>query len=94
MALASSSVRSGRRIRSQNSLPAAKLAMLILLDVDGVGPHLANEVSIWSPKPRMSEVMPTIDVTPMTTPRIVSADRSLLVTSVPTAIERISASRP
>ena len=34
--------------------------------------------------------MPTIDVTPMTTPSTVSADRSLFVRSVSTAIDRTS----
>ena len=38
--------------------------------------------------------MPTIDVTPMTTPRIVRNDRSLFVRIVPIAIVTISASSP
>ena len=39
-----------------------------------------------SSKPRMSDVMPTIEVMPMTTPRIVSAERILFVRSVSSAI--------
>src|ERR1051325_3050670 len=43
----------------------------------------------WS-KPRMSAVMPTIDVMPMTTPSTVSADRILLVRMVSTAMTTTS----
>src|SRR5688500_4235873 len=45
-------------------------------------------------KPRMSEVMPTIEVMPMTTPRIVSAERSLLVRTVSSAMRTTSPSSP
>src|SRR5687768_7888790 len=45
-------------------------------------------------KPRMSEVMPTIEVMPMTTPRIVSAERSLFVRTVSSAMRTTSPSRP
>src|SRR4051812_13064813 len=49
--------------------------------------------SDWS-KPRTSEVIPTIDVMPMTTPSTVSAERILLVRSVSNAITTISERRP
>ena len=42
----------------------------------------------------MSDVIATIDVTPITTPRMVSDDRSLLLTSVCTAMCRISLTSP
>ena len=42
--------------------------------------------SDWS-KPRISAVMPTIDVMPMTTPSTVSAERILLVRTVSNAID-------
>ena len=47
----------------------------------------------WS-KPRMSAVMPTIDVMPMTTPRTVSPERSLFVRTVSNAIVTTSQSSP
>src|SRR6266851_1184952 len=42
----------------------------------------------------MSAVIPTIDVIPITTPRIVSAERILLVRTVSSAIATTSVSRP
>src|SRR6185436_3041887 len=42
----------------------------------------------------MSDVMPTIAVMPMTTPRIVSADRSLLPRSVSSAMRTTSPASP
>src|SRR5678815_5631295 len=47
-----------------------------------------------SSKPRISEVMPTIDVMPMTTPRMVNAERILLVRSVSNAITATSRHNP
>ena len=44
--------------------------------------------------PRMSDVMPTIDVIPMTTPSTVSAERILFVRSVSIDIVMISPSSP
>ena len=44
-------------------------------------------------KPRMSDVMPTIDVMPMTMPSTVRADRSLLPRTVSHDIDRISLKR-
>src|SRR5688500_5644973 len=45
-------------------------------------------------KPRMSDVMPTIDVMPMTTPSTVSPERSLFVRSVSSAMRRTSPNSP
>src|SRR5678815_248525 len=45
-------------------------------------------------KPRMSDVMPTIDVMPMTTPSTVSPERSLFVRRVSSAMRRTSPSSP
>src|SRR5688572_410820 len=45
-------------------------------------------------KPRISDVMPTIDVMPMTTPRMVRAERSLLVRTVSSAMRTTSPSSP
>ena len=45
-------------------------------------------------KPRMSDVIPTMEVMPMTTPSTVSAERILLVRSVSNDIVTISPSRP
>src|SRR5438045_9431134 len=47
-----------------------------------------------SSKPRISEVMPTIDVMPMTTPSTVRAERILFVRSVSIDIPTISLSNP
>src|SRR3954466_15793103 len=47
-----------------------------------------------SSKPRSSDVMPTIDVMPMTTPSTVSAERSLLVRSVSSAMRNTSLTSP
>ena len=54
---------------------------------------LIESRSDWS-KPRMSDVIPTIEVMPMTTPSTVSAERILLVRSVSNAMLTISPSRP
>src|SRR5687768_7841304 len=44
--------------------------------------------------PRMSDVMPTIDVMPMTTPSTVSPERILLLRRVSSAMRRTSPSSP
>ncbi len=59
-----------------------------------LGPSSRIESRSVSSKPRISEVMPTIDVMPMTTPRTVSAERILLVRSVSTDMPTISLSSP
>src|SRR5512134_3793207 len=45
-------------------------------------------------KPRMSDVMPTIDVMPMTTPSTVSPERILLERRVSSAMRRTSPNSP
>ncbi len=94
MARASSIVRFGRLIRSRNSLPCEKLTKLNFGMNIVFGPTCRNRSLNDSSKPRMSAVMLTIDVIPMTTPRIVNAERSLFARSVSSAITRISVSRP
>src|SRR5262245_5005403 len=59
-----------------------------------LGPSVRIMLRSDSSKPRISEVMPTIEVMPITTPRIVSAERSLLPRSVSIAIRQISPIRP
>ena len=54
------------------------------------GPSARIESRSDSSNPRMSDVIPTIDVMPMTTPRTVSAERILLVRSVSNDIDTIS----
>src|SRR5574339_243887 len=49
-----------------------------------------NELS----KPRMSDVMPTIDVMPMTTPSTVSPERILFARRVSSAMRRTSPNNP
>ena len=58
------------------------------------GPSWLIESRSELSNPRMSDVMPTIDVMPMTTPSTVSAERILLVRSVSTDIVTISPSSP
>ena len=54
------------------------------------GPSVLIIASNESSNPRMIDVIPTIDVMPMTTPRTVSADRILLARIVPSAITIVS----
>ena len=94
IARASSIVRFGRRATSRKLLPAAKLSVPNFWTMSVFGPSwLIESRSDWS-KPRMSEVMPTIDVIPMTTPSTVSAERILLVRRVWNDITKISDSSP
>ena len=87
----SSTVRTGRRISSherragREAQTAPKRWTKIVF-----GPSALIESRSDVSKPRMSEVMPTIDVTPMTTPSTVSAERILLPRSVPSAISAVS----
>ena len=93
IALASSAVRLGRRSRSENSAPPLMLMMLSLVRMMVLGPSaLTLSRSDWS-KPRMSEVMPTMAVMPITTPRMVSAERILLVRKVSSAMRMTSPAR-
>src|SRR5688572_6292909 len=94
IALASSTVRFGRRIILAKSSPEASPSSLNLFSMIVVGPSsLMLARNDWS-RPRMSDVTPTIEVIPMTTPRIVRPDCSLLARSVSSAIRTISATRP
>ena len=72
---------------SLNSAPLAKLVTPKRWTKMVFGP-IARIMSRsdWS-KPRISDVMPTIDVMPMTTPSTVSAERILLVRTVSNAID-------
>src|SRR3954463_8515802 len=94
MARASSIVRFGRRATSRKVLPALKLSAPHFCTIRVFGPSwLMDSRSDWS-KPRIREVMPTIDVMPMTTPSTVRAERILLVRSVSNAITRTSERSP
>src|SRR5947208_3764434 len=94
MARASSIVRFGRRATSRKLLPEPKLRAPHFCTIRVFGPSCLNKSrKDWS-KPRMSDVIPTIDVMPMTTPRTVSAERILLARSVSKDMTTISESRP
>src|SRR3954469_18520510 len=94
IARASSIRRLGRRATSRKLLPDAKLRAPNFCTMSVFGPSwLIESGSDWS-KPRISEVMPTIEVIPMTTPSTVSAERILLVRSVSIDITTISDSSP
>src|SRR5579862_6538101 len=58
------------------------------------GPMVLIESRSDSSKPRISDVMPTIDMMPMTMPSTVSAERILLARSVSHDIARISENNP
>src|SRR5262245_61358720 len=58
------------------------------------GPIARMESRSDSSKPRMSDVMPTIAVMPITTPSTVSADRIMLTRSVSAAMTTTSRIRP
>jgi hypothetical protein len=94
MALASATVRFGRRMISAKLAPPARVTALALLSMIVLGPSSRIMSRSDSSKPRMSDVMPTIDVMPMTTPRTVSPDRILFVRSVSSAITNTSRHRP
>ena len=78
MALASSMVMFGRLIRSRNDLPCERLTKLNFVTNIVVGPICRNMSLNDSSKPRSRAVTLTIEVMPMTTPRMVRAERSLL----------------
>src|SRR5688572_22221072 len=59
-----------------------------------LGPSCSMVARSELSKPRISDVMPTIDVMPMTTPSTVSPERSLLARNVSSAIRTTSPSRP
>src|SRR3954471_22989806 len=94
IASASSRDRLGRRATSRKLFPAAKLSAPHFWTMIVLGPSWLIESRSELSNPRSSDVIPTIDVMPMTTPSTVSADRILLVRSVSKAIPTISESRP
>ena len=90
IARASSIVRFGRRATSRKLLPPRSSAPPNFCTMIVFGPSWLIESRSDSSKPRMSDVMPTIDVMPMTTPSTVSAERILFVRSVSIDIVTIS----
>ena len=95
MASASSLDRLGRRATSRKLLPdPIKLSAPHFCTMIVSGPSWLIDSRSDSSKPRMSDVMPTIDVMPMTTPSTVSAERILFVRSVSIDIVTISPSNP
>ena len=94
-ARASDTVRIGRLISSENSLPLAKLVTpnrwrkIVFGPID-VRMLSCSDVS----KPRMSAVIATIDVMPITTPSTVSPERSLFVRTVSKAMTMTSRTSP
>src|SRR3954468_18993491 len=93
-ARASSRVMFGRFAISMKDLPEAKLTALNFATNTVFGPRVRIASRSDSSKPRISAVMPTIEVMPMTTPRTVSAERILLVRSVSIDIDTISPNNP
>src|SRR5262245_32720982 len=94
IALASSTVRLGRRINSEKLAPPAIFTRLTLLRMIVFGPSWRMLSRSDSSNPRISDVIPTIAVMPMTTPRMVSPERILFVRSVSNAIQTTSRSNP
>ena len=86
----SSTVSPGRLIRSTNEAPDEKLTAPKRWTKMVRGPSDRIESRSEVSKPRMSAVMLTIEVMPMTTPRMVSAERILLAHSVSKAISAVS----
>src|SRR6478736_3883004 len=84
----------GRFATSRKDLPEAKLSALNFCTKTVLGPSARIESRSDSSKPRISAVIPTIEVMPMTTPRTVSAERILLVRSVSIDIDTISPNNP
>src|SRR5687767_1699606 len=80
----------GRRAISTNEVPDEKLSALNLATNSVFGPSRRIDSCIDSSNPRMSDVIPTIDVIPMTMPSTVSADRILLTLNVSRAIAAVS----
>src|SRR3954464_9758222 len=94
IAAASSFDRFGRRATSRKLLPDAKLSAPHFCTMIVFGPSWLIASRSELSNPRISEVMPTIEVMPMTTPSTVSAERILLVRSVSIDIDTISPSSP
>ena len=92
IAFASSIDKFGRLAISRNVLPDEALIRPNFCTMMVFGPSSRNRSRSDSSKPRISDVMPTIEVMPMTTPSTVSADRILLARSVSKDIATISPS--
>ena len=75
IASASSGVRLGRRSNSERSSPAARLIPENCARKIVSGPTAEIVSRRDSSKPRIMDVIPTIDVIPMTTPSTVNPDR-------------------
>ena len=89
---ASSTVRFGRfasTLRSMSELanPETRATMMVF------GPSVRMRSRNDSSNPRMIELIPTMAVMPMTTPRTVSAERILFARIVPKAMPIVSAKR-
>src|SRR5204862_1376586 len=86
-------VNCGRLRRSRSSAPLAKLVTpnrCTKIVLGPIAPIMSR--SDWS-KPRIIAVMPTIAVMPITTPSTVSAERSLLLRIVSSAMRTTSPNR-
>src|SRR6187397_2489901 len=94
IARASSIVRFGRRATSRKLLPEAKLSAPHFCTMMVSGPSWLMAARSELSKPRISEVIPTIDVMPMTTPSTVSAERILLARRVSNDMTMISDRSP
>ena len=88
----SSAVIFGRRINCMNDELDEKLEMPNFCTKIVFGPSELIELRREESNPRISDVMPTIDVTPMTTPSTVSAERILLLRKVSNAMAAVSPS--
>ena len=86
----SSTVSPGRLIRSTNEAPDEKLTAPKRWTKIVRGPSDRIESRSDVSKPRIRAVMLTIEVMPMTTPRMVSAERILFAHSVSKAISAVS----
>ncbi len=75
-------------------MPEAKLSAPHFWTMMVSGPSWLIDSRSELSKPRISDVIPTIDVMPMTTPSTVSAERILLVRSVSNAIDEDFAEQP
>src|SRR6476469_1099716 len=94
IAFASAMVRLGRRIKVAKSAPEVRLTALTFPTKIVFGPSERIMSRSDESKPRMSDVIPTIDVMPITTPRTVNADRSLLPRRVSSAMRQTSPISP
>src|SRR6186713_232859 len=93
MASASAGVMFGRFSSCWKSAPPETLSIENLATTIVFGPMPRKRSRNDSSKPRISEVIPTIDVIPMTIPRTVSAERSLLPRTVSQDMTMISLNR-